>query len=393
MRAKQPQLNPFSIIFAVLSAINKTKICHISSVHFALDTRIFYRMCMSLKKNYEVDLIAVHDKKEVLNGIQIIPFKRFHNRPIRILFGWFIMFFKAIRRNAKIYHIHDPELIPCGLLLKLMGKIVILDIHENIAEDLFDKPWIKNQQFIFKIFHFFEKLACKYFYILLAENSYEKRYRNLAKNWSTVLNYCDLEFFGQIEKRRNPQGKLKLFYIGIVLENRGILQIIETVKKLKNEGYHAEFHCVGELYSDLNNKIKSLPYLQEIESQLFFHGRMNLEEGYRLSEEMDIGMCIIWPMSNSVESYPTKLFEYMSIGLPIVTSNFNLYKEIVEGNNCGICVGPKDTEEMKKAILSIHTDVKKSELMGKNGKMAAKEKYNWKSEELVLMGVYEGLLN
>jgi glycosyltransferase involved in cell wall biosynthesis len=383
-----------SITFADLTVKNKKKICHISSVHFAMDTRIFYRMCMSLKKEYEVDLIAVHPPQtEQINGVNIIPFKRLHNKPFRILFGWLLMFFKAIKRNASIYHIHDPELIPCGLLLRLLGKKVILDIHENIAEDLFDKPWIKNQQMVYKIFHFFEKLACKYFYILLAEKSYEKRYKKLAKNWSTVLNYCDVDFFEAIEKNRKPQSKLKLFYIGIVLENRGILQIIETVKKLKDEGYQAEFHCVGELYSDLRSKIHSLPYYEELEQQLFFHGRKNLEDGYALSEEMDIGMCIIWPMSNSVESYPTKLFEYMSIGLPIITSNFPLYREIVEGNGTGICVDPKDTEEMKKAILSIHMDVKKSELMGKNGKKAVKEKYNWKSEELVLIGVYKSLSN
>ena len=156
-------------------------------MHFALDTRIFYRMCNSLKEDFDVTLIAVHDKEEVRDGVRIIPFRRMHQRNLRVFFSWFLMFWKAIKVNARIYHLHDPELIPCGLLLRLCGKQVIWDVHENIAEDIFDKPWIKHQKRAYGIFRFFEKLACKYFYIILAEKSYEKRYKHLAKRCTTSV--------------------------------------------------------------------------------------------------------------------------------------------------------------------------------------------------------------
>lgn len=374
-----------------MSEIKPIKICHLSSVHFALDTRIFYRMCKHLSHQYEVHLIAVHPSEELREKVYIHPFKRYHNRKLRILFGWLIMFFKAIKVNARVYHLHDPELIPCGMLLRLMGKKVILDIHENIAEDIFDKPWIRNQKFIFRIFSFFEMIACRMFYIVLAETSYEKRYRSKAKNCYTILNYCDLDFFSRFNKTSYNHG-LNLYYIGIILENRGILQIAEAIHQLKQEGYQANFHCVGELYSDLDRKIKQLPYYGEIQDQLHFYGRLPLEEGYEISKDMDIGMCIIWPMKNSVESYPTKLFEYMSIGLPIISSNFPLYRKTVEGNFSGICVDPLNPTEIKNAILAIHTDVEKSELMAKSGKLAVKNQFNWESQTRVLTRVYEDIL-
>lgn len=348
-------------------------------------------MCRSLSEVYQVTLIAVHPKKEIKENIQILPFKRYHNRQFRILFGWLLMFLKAIKVNAKVYHLHDPELIPCGILLRMIGKKVILDIHENIAEDLFDKTWIKNRQTVFLIFTFFEKIACKIFYILLAENSYVKRYSRLSNRYKVILNYADTGFFKQFEKMQYNH-ELNLYYIGIILENRGILQIAEAVHLMKLEGYNPHFHCVGELYSDLDKKIKSLPYYTEISENLHFYGRMNLEEGYKMADKMDIGMCIIWKMKNSEESYPTKLFEYMRVGLPIVTSDFKLYKEVVEGNGAGICVNPMVAEEIKKAVLTIHTDVKKSELMSKNGKKAVLEKYDWSSQKSLLMGVYGTLV-
>jgi glycosyltransferase involved in cell wall biosynthesis len=347
-------------------------------------------MCTSLKQDFDVTLIAVHDKEEVRDGVHIIPFRRMHQRNLRVFLSWFFMFWKAIRVNAVVYHLHDPELIPCGLLLKLSGKKVIWDVHENIAEDIYDKHWIRNRKLAYNIFHFFEKLACRHFFILLAETSYEKRYHVLAKSCATVLNYCDLPFFEPYRMQRNKEVK-HLFYIGIILENRGILQIIEALHLLKQRGEVFHFHCVGELYTDLNYKIMALPYYREIREQLHFHGRLPLEQGYKVATHCSIGLCIIWPMKNSTESYPTKLFEYMAIGLPVITSDFPLYRSVIEGNNCGICVDPYSSKNIADAISAIHNDVEKSEQMVKNGKEAVEKKYNWNSEKSVLVKVYKEL--
>jgi glycosyltransferase involved in cell wall biosynthesis len=345
-------------------------------------------MCKFLSSIYDVTLIAVHPRDEIKDKVHIIPFTRYHNRKFRILFGWLFMFFKAIRVNARIYHLHDPELIPCGILLRACGKKVILDIHENIAEDLFDKPWIKRQKLVFTIFTFFEKIACQMFYIVLAERSYEKRYNKMCKHISTVQNFCDTEFFAPYEKT-DYKDTLHLYYIGIILENRGILQILDTIYLLKKEGIQAEFHCVGELYTDLDRKIKNLKYYKEIENQIHFYGRLPLEEGYMMAKNMDVGLCLIWPMKNSIESYPTKLFEYMRCGLPIITSNFPLYREVIEENNCGVCIDPLNTDKLKKELIAIHMDVKKSELMAKNGKKTVFEKYDWKSQTPIISKVYD----
>lgn len=373
-----------------MSAGIKIKIAHLSSVHFALDTRIFYRMCRTLAAEYDVTLIAVHPKKEEREGVRIIPFRRYHNRGFRVFFGWWFMFLKAISVNARIYHLHDPELIPCGLLLKMFGKQVIWDVHENIAEDIFDKPWIRHQRRAYNIFHFFEKLACRYFTIILAEKSYEKRYHGMAKQCYTVMNFCDTDFFEPYVLPVPKTGK-GLFYIGIILENRGILQIAEVLQIAKQKGEVLEFHCVGELYTDLERKLKALPYYNEIRDQLHFYGRLPLDEGYKIAAKCSVGLCIIWPMKNSVESYPTKIFEYMAIGLPVVTSDFPLYRSVVGENGCGICVNPMKPFEIFEAIEAIHRDVEKSEQMTKQGKMAVRNNFRWQTESLVLTKVYRDM--
>ncbi len=115
----------------------------------------------------------------------------------------------------------------------------------------------------------------------------------------------------------------KLFYIGILLENRGILEILEAMHLAKKKGYSYELHVVAELYTQVSDAVVALPFFEEIKHQVIFYGRKNLEDGYQISKQCGIGLCIIHPMSNSIESYPTKLFEYMAVGLPIVTSPFS----------------------------------------------------------------------
>ncbi len=370
----------------------KVKIAHLSSVHFALDTRIFYKQCSDLAQLYEVKLVAIHPKRETINNVEIIPFKRFKNRYLRVLFTWAFMFFKAIKINAKVYHFHDPELIPCGILLRGFGKKVIWDIHENIADDIFDKPWIKQQKFAFYSFLTFEKIALKLFYIILAEKSYLKRYENKTKNITLILNYCDTHYLKPYIKT-DYSFKYNLYYIGILLENRAILEIIESIYDLKKRGLMYKFHCVGELFSDLNKKIKNLTFYNEIKDQLFFYGRLSLDEGYQLAQNMDLGLCLIYPMKNSEESYPTKIFEYMYVGLPVLTSNFTLYKEIVEKNEAGLCISPNSINEIVESIINLTKNSEKNEIIGRNSSKIVKENYNWESEKIKLISLYSLIIN
>jgi glycosyltransferase involved in cell wall biosynthesis len=369
----------------------KKHVCHLSSVHVATDTRIFYRYCSHLSQKYKVTLIAVHPKDEHLQGIHIVPFQRFKNKLLRVFFTWILMFFKAIRTPADLYHLHDPELIPCGLLLRFLGKKVVLDIHENVAEDIFDKPWIPAKKILYACFHFFEKKAVKRFPIILAEHSYEPRYKKMGADFTTVLNYPDLPFFAPFAENVNRKTN-RIFYMGILLESRGLQQVAEALYILKKQGHLLQFDVVGELYSSLEKQLHALPFWGEVSEQIQFHGRLTLEKGYAISRNAAVGMCIIQPMKNSVGSYPTKMFEYMAIGLPQVTSDFPLYRSVVEENDVGICVNPSNPSEIAAAILSVLQHLEQAENMQQNGLQAA-HKYPWSGEMEKVYSLYSRLLS
>lgn len=295
------------------------------------------------------------------------------------------MFFKALRVNARIYQIHDPELIPCALLLRALGKKVILDLHENVAEDIFDKPWIQNKKLLFAFFRFFEKRAVRNLFLFLAENSYAQRYKELGAKYEVILNYFDPQFFAPFVMPLRKSNRI--FYIGIILESRGLLQISEAIWLLKQRGIVVHFDVVGELYSDLESKLRAQTWHSDIQDQLHFYGRLPLEAGYEISKNAGVGMCIIHPMKNSVGSYPTKMFEYMAIGLPQVISDFPLYRSVVETHNCGLCVAPFDIISIADAIEMILSRPNLAKTMSENGIDAARH-YTWQSQFEKAMKVY-----
>ena len=81
----------------------------------------------------------------------------------------------------------------------------------------------------------------------------------------------------------------------------------------------------------------------------------------------------------------------MAAGLPIIASNFSLWKEIIEGNHCGICVNPLDPKEIARAIEYLIEHPEEAKKMGENGRKAVLEKYNWENESKKLLDVYKGL--
>ena len=117
---------------------------------------------------------------------------------------------------------------------------------------------------------------------------------------------------------------------------------------------------------------------------------MSLEDGYEISRQSAIGMCIIHPMKNSVGSYPTKMFEYMAIGLPQITSHFELYKSVVEQHACGICVDPMQPEAIAGAIDSLLGNAALSEEMAMRG-LHASTQYTWDSQFEKALAVYRSL--
>ncbi len=370
------------------------KACILTSVHPPFDTRIFHKQAKSLvKAGYDVTLIVQHDKNEVVDGVKIVALPKPKNRFWRMLGAWRV-FKLALKQKADVYHFHDPELIPIAVLLKLFanGK-VIYDVHENVKRDILSKSWLPKaaRGLVSLMYQLTEKLGFPFIdEIIIAEDSYIKNYQK-QNNILALRNYPILSFIKGPSEVKNSRPTL--VYVGGITEVRGVWELVESTRLLKPKYENILLTLVGPVDpASLEEKIRKLLEQYSLQQNVHLVGKVKHEEVYTILPRCHIGMGIVHPEPNYMESLPTKLFEYMAAGLPVIASSFPLWKEIIEGNNCGLTVNPLNPREIAKAVEYLIEHPDEARKMGENGRKAVLEKYNWETESKKLISVYENLL-
>ena len=186
--------------------------------------------------------------------------------------------------------------------------------------------------------------------------------------------------------------KKKIFtvgYMGSVSKERGAIVILDAVRNLRKEGEKIEVLFVGGVDDELLNLTKYKTAKEE--GWADFKGRLEPMKGWAQMAKCQIGLAVLQNSPNFMESYPTKLFEYMLLKLPVITSNFPLYSSIIKESNCGILVDPSSASELGEAIKKIKREVIESIQMGENGRAIAVQKYNWETEFEKVLKFYNKL--
>lgn len=363
------------------------KVTHITTVHPRNDTRIFVKECKSLSSIADTTLLVADGKGDAtVDGVKVIDIGKPKSRLKRLLFFKKLVLRKALELNSDVFHFHDPELIPLGVKLASLGKTVIYDVHEDVPRQILTKAYIpiffrKILSIAFELYE--NSMAKKISYIVTATPHIKERFDKIHNQVIAINNFPKLD-----EMKVDIDWSIKksqACYIGGITEERGIWELL-TASRSTNK--YLDLVIAGNFS---NQALKERVESSEEWKSVKFQGYLDRQGVRDLLKTSIAGLVTLHPTQNYLESLPVKMFEYMAAGVPVIASNFPLWKSILEKNNAGICVDPLDPAAISAAMIFLKNNPNKAETLARNGQNLVLTMYNWTNEEAKLLSLYKSI--
>lgn len=363
------------------------KICHITSVHSLYDNRIFYKECKTLvNSGYDVSLIVPHKIDETIDGVKIKGIDKPKNRKERMIKTVKQIYYCALNCDADIYHFHDPEFILAALRLKSKGKTVIYDVHEDVPRQILSKQWlpVSLRKIISWMVEGIENCAVKRFDCIITATEYiAQRFSLLNNHVVAVKNYPILIDDILTKENISNQGQ-KICYISSHLSfQRAIIPIIKSMKYID-----AELVLAGAMDESVSKIIKEIDGW----SKTKYLGFVDKEKVHSIMNSSKVGLAIFSLEPNYINALPTKMFEYMREGLPVVVMDIPILREIIDKYECGLYINSLEPKDIAAAVNWLLNNPEKAIEMGKRGRRAVEIEYNWDTEAAKLIDAYRKII-
>lgn len=305
----------------------------------------------------------------------------------RVFLSSWRVFARVRKSGARICHFHDPELIPVGIVLSLMGRKVIYDVHEDMPRQILNKEWLASwlRRPIAALTGIIEWVATRIFFSGVVAATPPIAQRFPPSITTTVQNFPQIKApTANASVRPLKERPDCAIYVGSINEHRGVRELIQSLHLRKNP--HSSMILCGKFSNpELEAECRALPAWNRVD----FRGWQSREQVQQALLEAKVGLVTLKPTPNYFESYPIKLFEYMAMGIPVVASDFPIWRDIVEKAGSGLLVDPNSPREIASAMdwLMEHPD--EAAQMGANGQKAIAENYTWAGEEVKLLALYD----
>lgn len=361
-------------------------IAHLTTVHPRHDTRIFSKMCRSLAASGHAISLYVADGRgdEHRDGVAIIDIGQAANRLIRASLTTARMWRIAQRNGHDIFHFHDPELIPGGLLASRLGHCVIYDIHEYYRLHFHRTSGLPSglRWLLAGGYALMERWATAWLDACIVVSPHMLKDLH-PRRAAVVANYVRNDEFqpGSIPFTQRP----RLFcYVGVLSQERGVAAMVEAAAEAT-----VSLTLAGKWYPPSFRTLMSTKPGWSAVEDLGVIGRDQMQS---LLEQAQAGLIIHDFHGDEEHASSNKLFEYMAAGLPVIASDIQFAREVISRHHCGLLISPPtDPGAIAAAITWILEHPEEAERMGRAGRRAIEREYSWDQEANTLLGLYKDL--
>lgn len=350
---------------------DRGRVAHITTAHPVHDNRILHKECRALvRAGLEVHLVAPADRDEILGDVAITAIPRRRRRLSRMVLGpmdaW-----RAVRRvRPDLIHVHDPELIPLAIAWKLVNRRpAVYDAHEDLTKQVAGKSYLPDwaRSSIALLATLLETCADRLLSgVVSATPAIARKYRRahvaVVQNfpWST----------GFPTRTQLDQHQQDAIYIGAITNERGLRRMLALAESGRGQG---SLVLAGPIGSCQAQDIEAAPGVR-------YDGILATREIPRLLAEARVGLALLSPLPNYLESQATKIYEYMAAGRPFIASDFPAWVTQLGPFGCGIFVNPDDDAAVARALALLRADLEMAREMGDRGRAAWEKHFTFEPE-------------
>ena len=372
------------------------KICQVTSVHDWKDDRIFERACIGLaEKGYDTHLIAAKDlgfytlseeeKKEVnspsatatVSGVKIHWLKQ-RSGVKKWYYSSKEAYQKVLDLKPDIVHFHDPQLLPWMVKLKKKapGIVVIYDIHENYVQFFIRRnlpQWLQNW---FRKYE--QRCVSKFDGFTAITHSLADIFRPYNKNNIIIPNVPFLSRLLSLNINQ-PKDKNPVFFTsGIQSDERNCRQLVMAMPDVISEYPNAILRMAGRFSPEtFESELLELARKVGVEKNVELQQQIPWLDNFNRAVKSYAGLVTYKITENNKIGTPNRMFETMVCGLPVIATDLPELRKIVTENKCGLVVDSDNPKEIAKAINYLISHPEEAAAMGKRGREAVIEKYNY----------------
>ncbi len=343
----------------------------LTTVHTPDDTRIRERLIRTLAEEFEVTLAC---RQPGPSDVSEMTIRILHGGRLRRNVSALIL---AVSTDWDVLILHDPETIPTGLLSRLLRRRpVVFDVHEDLAASIDDKEWVPL--WARPLFRSFARAlfwaAERGLVVTLAESGYERLFKGphvVFPNYPLYRNWPDV--------RDEADGSA--IYVGDVRVARGVLEALAACSQAG-----LPLKIVGPVASSFRAELSR--HATESSGSASILGQLPNADALRLIGEASVGVSLLRPRGNYVDSLPTKTLEYLALGVPVVATDLPGTRKVIAGLDAVWLVPPQDVEAMADALIEARTGKAKEEAVGQAQRI--RTDFAWPRTEV--MAFYLGLV-
>ena len=371
----------------------RRRVCIIAPVHAWDDVRVFHKEAVTLAAaGYDVVLLAQTRERLAAQRVQVKGVWAPRTpRALRFLCLPLVLV-QALVQRSDVYHLHNPDTLPLCVALKLLGRRVVYDTHEDFSRRIEIRAWIPRalRSLVSGGVVRAEQVVAK-----LADRTIATQAcvaARLGERAVVIANppRADAALLQRVKAKSAAAGRsthdgLRAIYVGLVSENRGLFDMIDAAE-LVNAEHPMRLRIIGPAVPGELEKARLQPGWRHVE----YLDRMPQEEVFVHIAESDVGLAVLHDAADFSRADPNKLYEYMAFGKAFIASNFPEWKSRLRGTDGGWFISPGSVEELASALKAA-TDPELRKRKGEAG-AAFVRTYNWEKESEKLIGIYREIL-